>query len=436
MFYLPATTKVATADASVNENSINYLIDVYFQKYGSELNFKKSFPIEILGKHYDIVLTGKLTKAPFLDLAPMSVAEFSKLFFACLEVPTLPPSEMISAEDPVVNAKVIIDGIELTISGKDIPTQELTVKAEIVGFIAGQSSVLTIQGIDGKIYAQGKVDPIATAVFKVAIDILKQIVRRIPLPQPQYMGICGKLESAIIANKDVQITFSATPVDISSVEFDPVLREQLMYAGENAEENATIKASTGNAMVNLLIEHFCKLPSFKEVAQTSSHGFGMRAEVLGGIQPPNITFANDTAEAKSELGFRASVGVQFFGEWLDVGVTPANVYVDLLVQFEKDASGKTILLKLIPNFDSIIIDFIITLPGFLKFLLHPIQVLLGKIVKLILAAMKEKILGLPIPIFTVKSPQEIFRVPFDWKFSEFGIKGNLFKAEVTAVVHS
>jgi len=417
----------AQAQASVTQDSLNYLIQVYYENYQDQLNFDKTVRITVMDKDYDINLSGKLTQAPFLDLAPMTEEEFAKLFYSNKSSPTLLTDDMTFGDAPSTNTKVTIDGIDLTVSGTDITPQTLTVKAEIIAMFAVENSTLSLMGVGGTVTADGQPDPIVSVVLNVVCEILQSAVNNLPIPQIHKLGVDAQLDSAIIENNEIVAKFSATPDGT---------KEILLEAFEiptdliTAPGSASIEASTGPDLANLLVEENINLPNFKETAEASSKGFGIRAEVLGGIQTPKVSMSGALAEGKTEIGLRATVGVKVFGKWLNIGVTPFNAYLDLLAQFKTDSSGKKVVLNFIPNFDTLIIDFIITTPGFLQWITHPIQKVLGKIVKNILAGLKAEIIGISITIFRIKAPLDICKVEFDWNFTELGIKDS--KLEVTA----
>ena len=174
------------------------------------------------------------------------------------------------------------------------------------------------------------------------------------------------------------------------------------------------------------------MPNFNKTEEASGSGFGARVGVFAGVAQPRINIGSGIATATTELGAKAYVGVQVFGKWLDITLTPGLVTLNLMVQLKAIDNSKTIAIKLIPNFDSITIDWGLRLPFPFSLATSAIQAILAKMLVAIIKTFSSEFAGIEIPLYTLEDSNEILNTDFNIKFDSFGFSDKKATAQVSA----
>jgi hypothetical protein len=420
----PTDPAVASVLASVDDTSINTLIAAFFDAHRDVLSFKKTVQIEKL--HLTITIEGAATQAPVLSLGPRDQGAFIRDLAAILQTP--PPDDADLAGLDTTNVALVLDGLKLSFTLSGLPTYELKARAKVEGFLCTRDGHLAIQSVSGTIEHEGSSYPWLNEALDVVLEILRRLVDGYPLPHFEKLGLQIQMQSVAIAGHAIQCMLVAHPA--SHLVPQAPTDEQDVPEGQAV---AAMQLEGTETLVDMLARaQTGSLPHYHEKSESVIEGWGIRAELLGGIQPIGITFEGAHAMARTELGFRASIGVKAAcGDWVDFGVTPANVYVKLECGLETFNEGRFLALCLYPNFDMIEVDFAITFP-ILRILLHPIEELLAQLVRSIAGQMGKSLATIPVWIYQLPQAYEIYDAHFDFRIGSCSIREKTLYASITA----
>ena len=196
---------------------------------------------------------------PVVELAPLSEKEFTRLALNQLGV-DIDKREailaMIDDEEPTTNARVKFNNVALAIydysggtRGKLI--QSLMVEVKVAAVIGVENSTITFVAFDSEVTAEGKPDPIATAILKVLGFVVQDVVDGLPLPQLEaLMGLYAEVDSVIIESKEVKAAISVECVKENGF----VIPSELIAIAPEVGGAASLKAATPAGVLNSIVE--------------------------------------------------------------------------------------------------------------------------------------------------------------------------------------
>ncbi|MEN7548840.1 hypothetical protein AAG747_13040 [Rapidithrix thailandica] len=433
---LSKITAPESGEAVINEASLNYLSHKFFLANKEYFNLEQVVPLTIAGEDYQYLIELKVDKAPSIELSPKTTEKICELGLNKLGLPLEQRAKMLEQMDftaPENNLNACLNNADFTIydyagekKGKEIG--RLKIDIEVLGALGATANSLHLLPIDGKVKANGNTDALATLLLKVLLGAIEDRFSDYPLPHLDlFLGFGAGIEGAEIKAKEVKAKI-ALDYNVTS---SGISMDRLVSPLEEGTD-ARVSLAVPQSALNFVGQHIIDLPNFKKTEEASGAGFGVRVGVFAGVDQPSIHIGDDFATASTQLGAKASVGVQVFGQWLDIALTPGLVTLNLMVQLKTANDGKTIVIKFIPNFDSITIDWGLKLPFPFSLATSAIQGILAKMLVAIVKTFSSEFAGIEIPLYTLNDSYETLNADFNVKFDSFGFRNKKAIAKVAA----
>lgn len=401
----------ASIEVAVKDESLNYIIEAFFNKNINFFNINYEGDITIM-EPIHVKASLSLTQAPKVEFDTLSAMHLSNEAKAYIS-----QDFDLDILNSMPSIKFTIDGIKLQIETSVGTELDSIVKSEIQASVYVENGVLKAKSLSGKIYVNGDIDTILTFIADTLCKQLMGKIDNLPLPHFEKFYIDAGLKNVNIKNKELLTEIELTR--LNDTIFIPNIAE-----GQNAA-GAEIRIMADSDLIRLAAS-MIKIPGVSWTGGFDERYLTASITLNAGYYYQDSCIEKGIAEVRATIGLNAIIKVKVPLVPVQIITLGPNISIHLSAKLYKENNGKDLYMKLIPNFDTITIDW--GLPGWLTCLTK----ILDTALRFILDKIGVELQGVPVKLITLDNSYQIFNTAINPSFTEFGFKDDKFIAKVLA----